>query len=341
LREQMMIANTGSLPKATKKGFFVRALFNYDPSKDESLLPGRGLAFHFGDVLHVIISATDHATGDWWQAQKILPEEDVIGYIPSKQRIEMTERVRLKNATDGKKKKPKKTKKMKAGATEEQLNSEDGLDERILSYETVTRKELNYIRPVIILGPLKDQINDDLISEFPDAFGSCIPHTTRQRRENEVDGRDYHFVASREQMERDIENHLFIEAGQYSNNLYGTSIQSVINVAEKGKHCILDASGSAITRLQAAELYPIAIFIKPKSVETIMLWNNSATSATAEDQASKTFEKATKLEKEFGELFTAVVCEDRHDEIYQEVKRIIEEHSSQSTVWVSDTVRNE
>lgn len=48
-----------------------------------------------------------------------------------------------------------------------------------------------------------------------------------------MDGRDYHFVASREQMERDIENHLFIEAGQYSNNLYGTSIQSVIDVAEK------------------------------------------------------------------------------------------------------------
>ena len=55
--------------------------------------------------------------------------------------------------------------------------------------------------------------------------------TTRSRREGEVDGRDYHFVTSREQMEEDIENHLFIEAGQYSDNLYGTSIQSVKDVA--------------------------------------------------------------------------------------------------------------
>ena len=31
------------------------------------------------------------------------------------------------------------------------------------------------MRPVIILGPLKDRINDDLISEFPDKFGSCVP----------------------------------------------------------------------------------------------------------------------------------------------------------------------
>jgi len=34
---------------------------------------------------------------------------------------------------------------------------------------------VNYARPVIILGPMKDRINDDLISEFPDRFGSCVP----------------------------------------------------------------------------------------------------------------------------------------------------------------------
>lgn len=34
-------------------------------------------------------------------------------------------------------------------------------------------------------------------------------------------------------MERDIQNHLFIEAGQYNDNLYGTSVASVKEVAEK------------------------------------------------------------------------------------------------------------
>ena len=33
-------------------------------------------------------------------------------------------------------------------------------------------------------------------------------------------------------MEKDIRNHLFIEAGQYNENLYGTSVQSVRDVAE-------------------------------------------------------------------------------------------------------------
>lgn len=60
-----------------------------------------------------------------------------------------------------------------------------------------------------------------------------LTDTTRPKREYEIDGRDYHFVDSREQMEKDIQNHLFIEAGQYNDNLYGTSVASVREVAEK------------------------------------------------------------------------------------------------------------
>jgi len=60
-----------------------------------------------------------------------------------------------------------------------------------------------------------------------------IADTTRPRKDNEVDGRDYHFVTSREQMEHDMHTSLFIEAGQYNDNLYGTSVQSVREVAEK------------------------------------------------------------------------------------------------------------
>lgn len=48
-------------------------------------------------------------------------------------------------------------------------------EENVLSYEPVQRLTINYARPVIILGPLKDRINDDLIAEFPDKFGSCVP----------------------------------------------------------------------------------------------------------------------------------------------------------------------
>lgn len=71
-----------------------------------------------------------------------------------------------------------------------------------------------------------------------------------------MDGRDYHFVASREQMERDIQNHLFIEAGQYNDNLYGTSVASVREVAEKVR-IILVTRSRPFTDFTCVTLYYI------------------------------------------------------------------------------------
>ncbi|XP_004834788.1 disks large homolog 1 isoform X13 [Heterocephalus glaber] len=326
LREQMMNSSissgSGSLRTSQKRSLYVRALFDYDKTKDSGL-PSQGLNFKFGDILHVINASDD----EWWQARQVTPdgESEEVGVIPSKRRVEKKERARLKTVKFNSKARGDK------GEIPDDLGSKglSGQEEYVLSYEPVNQQEVNYTRPVIILGPMKDRINDDLISEFPDKFGSCVPHTTRPKRDYEVDGRDYHFVTSREQMEKDIQEHKFIEAGQYNNHLYGTSVQSVREVAEKGKHCILDVSGNAIKRLQIAQLYPISVFIKPKSVENIMEMNKRLT----EEQARKTFERAMKLEQEFTEHFTAIVQGDTLEDIYNQVKQIIEEQSG-PYIWV-------
>ncbi|XP_056664350.1 disks large homolog 1 isoform X16 [Monodelphis domestica] len=402
LREQMMNSSissgSGSLRTSQKRSLYVRALFDYDKTKDSGL-PSQGLNFKFGDILHVINASDD----EWWQARQVTPdgESGEIGVIPSKRRVEKKERARLKTvkfnsktrgdkgqSLNGKRKKnlfPRKFPFYKSKDQSEQETSDldreyagtsqeppslthgrllpwrqfqelpqeipddmgskglkhvtsnasdsessyRGQEEYVLSYEPVNQQEVSYTRPVIILGPMKDRINDDLISEFPDKFGSCVPHTTRPKRDYEVDGRDYHFVTSREQMEKDIQDHKFIEAGQYNGHLYGTSVQSVREVAEKGKHCILDVSGNAIKRLQIAQLYPISVFIKPKSVENIMEMNKRLT----EEQARKTLERALKLEQEFTEHFTAIVQGDTLEDIYNQVKQIIEEQAGPS-IWV-------
>ncbi|XP_072379963.1 disks large 1 tumor suppressor protein isoform X8 [Diabrotica undecimpunctata] len=361
LKQQIAHPVTGGtlLRTSQKRSLYVRALFDYDPMKDDGL-PSRGLAFHYGDILHVTNASDD----EWWQARRVLNtgDEQGMGIVPSKRRWERKQRARDrsvkfqghapnildKQSTLDRKKKnfsfsrkfpfmKSKDDKSEDGSdqepfmlcyTQEDANAE-GNEENVLSYEPVQQLHINYTRPVIVLGPLKDRINDDLISEFPDKFGSCVPHTTRPKREYEVDGRDYHFVASREQMERDIQNHLFIEAGQYNDNLYGTSVASVREVADKGKHCILDVSGNAIKRLQVAQLYPIAVFVKPKSVESIMEMNKRMT----EEQAKKTFERAIKMEQEFGEYFTAVVQGDTPEDIYNQVKEVIKEQSGPN-IWV-------
>uniref|UniRef100_A0A4W2IFV7 Disks large homolog 1 n=1 Tax=Bos indicus x Bos taurus TaxID=30522 RepID=A0A4W2IFV7_BOBOX len=340
LREQMMNSSissgSGSLRTSQKRSLYVRALFDYDKTKDSGL-PSQGLNFKFGDILYVINASDD----EWWQARQVTPdgESDEVGVIPSKRRVEKKERARLKTVKFNSKARGDKgeipddmgskgLKHVTSNASDSE-SSYRGQEEYVLSYEPVNQQEVNYTRPVIILGPMKDRINDDLISEFPDKFGSCVPHTTRPKRDYEVDGRDYHFVTSREQMEKDIQEHKFIEAGQYNNHLYGTSVQSVREVAEKGKHCILDVSGNAIKRLQIAQLYPISIFIKPKSMENIMEMNKRLT----EEQARKTFERAMKLEQEFTEHFTAIVQGDTLEDIYNQVKQIIEEQSG-PYIWV-------
>ncbi|GAA6222997.1 disks large homolog 3 isoform X8 [Lates japonicus] len=365
LREQMMNSSmssgSGSLRTSEKRSLYVRALFDYDRTRD-SCLPSQGLSFSYGDILHVINASDD----EWWQARLVTPhgESEQIGVIPSKKRVEKKERARLKtvkfHARTGmieSNRQPVKVKRKKSfnlsrkfpfykskenivqelveseqcltSNTSDSESSSKGQEDTILSYEPVIRQEIHYTRPVIILGPMKDRINDDLISEFPHKFGSCVPHTTRPRRENEMDGQDYHFVASREQMEKDIQDNKFIEAGQFNENLYGTSILSVRTVAERGKHCILDVSGNAIKRLQQAQLYPIAIFIKPKSIEALMEMNKRQTY----EQANKVFDKAVKLEQDFGEYFTAIVQGDSLEEIYNKIKLIIEEQSG-PYIWI-------
>ncbi|KAF4081978.1 hypothetical protein AMELA_G00146490 [Ameiurus melas] len=315
LREQMMnhsmSSGSGSLRTNQKRSLYVRALFDYDRLKDSGL-PSQGLSFRYGDILHVINASDD----EWWQARRVTPDGDSeeMGVIPSKRRVERKERARLKTvkfnakpgSIDSKGSFSEKRRKNSIFSRKfpfyknKMLDEQDGSDSErddgygtktmrsqedvILSYEPVIRQEINYARPVIILGPMKDRINDDLISEFPDKFGSCVPHTTRAKREYEVDGRDYHFVTSREQMEKDIQEHKFIEAGQYNDNLYGTSVQEM---------------------------------------------NKRLT----EEQAKKTYDRAMKLEQEFGEYFTALVQVDTLEDIYTQCKMVIEEQSG-PYIWI-------
>uniref|UniRef100_A0AAZ3PIX2 Discs, large homolog 4a (Drosophila) n=1 Tax=Oncorhynchus tshawytscha TaxID=74940 RepID=A0AAZ3PIX2_ONCTS len=308
LREQLMNSSMGSgqttLRSNPKRGFYIRALFDYDKTADCGFL-SQAVGFRFGDVLHVL----DCGDEEWWQARLVSPptEAEEVGFIPSKRRIHF----------------------------------------EVLSFHTIlvfllipclmypltsllSLYIVHYARPIIILGPIKDRVNDDLLSEFPDKFGSCVPHTTRPKREYEVDGRDYHFVSSREQMEKDIQSHRFIEAGQYNSHLYGTSVQSVRQVAEQqGKHCILDVSANAVRRLQAAQLHPVAIFVRPKSLENVLEINTRLT----EEQARKGLDRALKLEQDFLECFSAVVEGDSFEEVYHKVKTVIEEQSG-PYIWI-------
>lgn len=70
--------------------------------------------------------------------------------------------------------------------------------------------------------------------------------TSRPPRVGEVDGIDYHFL-ERQHMERDIDDGLFVEFGEYKGNLYGTATRSVKEIVELGYTCILNPHHQVIS----------------------------------------------------------------------------------------------
>ena len=75
----------------------------------------------------------------------------------------------------------------------------------------------------VITGPSgvgKGTLISELLERVPDLELS-VSATTREPREGEVDGRDYHFL-SPEEFDRRIEREDFLEFATYSGNRYGT-----------------------------------------------------------------------------------------------------------------------
>ncbi|GFP90994.1 guanylate kinase 2 [Phtheirospermum japonicum] len=78
------------------------------------------------------------------------------------------------------------------------------------------------------------------MQEFPSTFGFLLSHTTCAPRKNEQNGVHYHFT-ERGVMEKDIEDGTFLEFAAVHGNLYGTSVEAVDAVSDKGKQIDPDA----------------------------------------------------------------------------------------------------
>lgn len=97
-------------------------------------------------------------------------------------------------------------------------------------------------RPIVISGPSgagKSTFLKRLFAEYPDKFGFSVSNTTRNPRAGEVNGVDYNFL-TREEFLAGVARGDFIEHAEFSGNLYGTTVQGVKSVGDKGRICILD-----------------------------------------------------------------------------------------------------
>lgn len=92
--------------------------------------------------------------------------------------------------------------------------------------------------------------------------------TTRQPRNNEVDGTHYWFVGV-EEFKRKIEEGEFIEWADVHGNLYGTLHSEVTRQVSAGHDVLLELDIQGMRSLRAVEPKAKTIFIVPPSLEVL------------------------------------------------------------------------
>ncbi len=108
----------------------------------------------------------------------------------------------------------------------------------------------------------------DIIRKKVEGIGYSVSHTTRPPRRGEVDGVHYCFVA-RENFEKMIEAHEFVEWAIVYDHLYGTPVSSVESTLSSGKDLLLDLDIQGAQEIKKQFPEATLIFILPPSLKVL------------------------------------------------------------------------
>jgi guanylate kinase len=117
---------------------------------------------------------------------------------------------------------------------------------------------------LVITGPSgvgKGTLIAKLLERVP-GLELSISATTREPREGEVDGRDYHFLTP-EEFDRRIELEDFLEFATYSGNRYGTLRSEVSRRLAEGHSVVLEIEVQGARQVRAAMRESVQVFIAP------------------------------------------------------------------------------
>jgi guanylate kinase len=167
--------------------------------------------------------------------------------------------------------------------------------------------------------------------------------TTRQPRQGEENGKDYHFV-NKDDMIKEVEEGKFIESATFSGNMYGkylysanksnrhdnlfkfkgTSIKAVQDVVAHGKICVLDIDMQGVQSVKQTTLNPRYIFVQPPSLETLEK-RLRGRGTEAEDAILKRL-SASRRELEYAQqpnAYDRIIINDDLNRAYEELKNAI------------------
>ncbi|XP_073722769.1 MAGUK p55 subfamily member 2b isoform X1 [Misgurnus anguillicaudatus] len=327
----------------TPRQAFVKCHFDYDPTHD-NLIPCKeaGLKFSSGDILQIF----NQEDPNWWQACHLVGGS--AGLIPSqlleekrkafvKRDLELTSTGPLCAGMGGKKKK-----KMMYLTTK---NAEfDRHELRI--YEEVAKVPPFRRKTMVLIGAQgvgRRSLKNKLLVSDPQRYGTTTPYTSRKPKVDEKEGQMYLFM-SRSQMEADIKSGRFLEHGEYDGNLYGTKIDSIHEVVDSGKICILDVNPQALKVLRTAEFLPYVVFIEAPNFEVLKEMNRSAieagvvTKQMTDSELKRTVDESERIHRAYSHYFDLSIVNDNLDGAYRNLRRALDrlntDHQWVPVSWV-------
>ena len=173
-------------------------------------------------------------------------------------------------------------------------------------------------------GTGKTTICKLLIQKLPDLKFS-ISHTTREPRNGEVEGTDYHFTSKKE-FEEKIERGEFLEWAKVFKNYYGTAFASVDRHHLNGDDVLIELDVQGAQSLRDIHYKAVFIFMMPPSLEALetRLNNRGTEPASKIQERLKISEKEIQLSPLYDYILTNVDAEQTTDHL---LSIITAEHS--------------
>lgn len=110
--------------------------------------------------------------------------------------------------------------------------------------------------------------------------------TTREPRENERDGYDYHFITE-EKFDQLIAKNEFLEWAEFAGARYGTLKDAVESARNLGKHVLLEIEIAGARQIRRAEPDALLVFISPPSWEELVERLTSRGTDSSERRAAR------------------------------------------------------
>ncbi len=118
-------------------------------------------------------------------------------------------------------------------------------------------------------GAGKTTITRRLVELEGDGLAISVSHTTRPKRPDEIDGRDYHFV-DQAGFARLRERGAFLECAEVFGHWYGTARDPVESAREAGRDVVFDIDWQGTQQLaDAVRGDLVRVFILPPSLEAL------------------------------------------------------------------------